>query len=85
MKKKGNGAGVRVRISRVLTRPNQGTPRTHLVDPTLLRRNLGQRLSEHKDVINAEGSDSRGDGRGNDVGRVVGSADANFEDRSVDL
>jgi hypothetical protein len=58
---------------------------TYLVDPTLLRRDLGQRLAEDKDVINPEGSDSGSDGRGHNIGRVVGASYPDFEDRGVYL
>lgn len=59
--------------------------KAHLVDAALLSRNLRNRLAEDKDMVDADGGDTSNDGFGNDVGRVVGSSNSDFEDSSVDL
>lgn len=68
-------------IARVKRRERE----THLVDAALLVSDLGQRLAEDPDVVDAERRDARRDRLRHDVGRVVRAADADLENRSVDL
>lgn len=72
------------RDQRWARRSEQGLA-TDLVDASLLGCNLGNGLAEDKDVVDAEGGDAGNDGRWDDVGRVVRSADSDLEDGGVNL
>lgn len=57
----------------------------YLVDSAFLVRDLGQGLAEYPDVVDSESCHAGRNWLRDDVGRVVGSSDADFENSRIDL